>query len=63
MLRTGKEHLERLRDGRVVYVGDERVEDVTSHPAFRNAARTIATIYDLKADPANVETMSFVEDG
>jgi 4-hydroxyphenylacetate 3-monooxygenase len=63
MLRTGKEHLERLRDGRVVYIGDERVEDVTSHPAFRNAARTIATIYDLKADPANVETMSFVEDG
>jgi 4-hydroxyphenylacetate 3-monooxygenase len=63
MLRTGKEHLERLRDGRVVYIGDERVDDVTAHPAFRNAARTIAAIYDLKVDPANIETMSFVEDG
>ena len=63
MLRTGKEHLERLRDGRVVYIGDERVTDVTAHAAFRNAARSIAAIYDLKADPANAETMSFVEGG
>jgi 4-hydroxyphenylacetate 3-monooxygenase len=32
MLRTGKEHLELLRDGRVVYIGSERVDDV---PAYR----------------------------
>ena len=38
MLRTGKEHLESLRDGRVVYIGGEKVDDVTRHPAFRNAA-------------------------
>ena len=30
MLRTGKEHLESLRDGRVVYIGGERVDDVTT---------------------------------
>ena len=36
MLRTGKEHLELLRDGRVVYVGGERIDDVTRHPAFRD---------------------------
>ncbi len=29
MLKTGKEHLESLRDGRVVYSGSERVDDVT----------------------------------
>src|SRR5579863_2625183 len=63
MLRTGAEHLERLRDGRVVYIGRERVGDVTAHPAFANAARTVAAIYDMKADPANRETMSFEEDG
>src|ERR1700730_6914252 len=63
MLRTGKEHLERLRDGRVIYIGSERVDDVTAHPAFRNAARTIASIYDMKADPAHAEAMSFVENG
>ncbi|MFP6774986.1 MAG: 4-hydroxyphenylacetate 3-hydroxylase N-terminal domain-containing protein [Alphaproteobacteria bacterium] len=63
MLRTGKEHLERLRDGRVVYIGKERIDDVTTHPAFRHAAQTAAQIYDVKADPANRETMTFEEDG
>jgi len=50
MLKTGKEHLESLRDGRVVYIGSEKVDDVTAHPAFRNAARTVAAIYDMKRD-------------
>ena len=36
MLKTGAEHLETLRDGRVVYLGRERVDDVTTHPAFAN---------------------------
>jgi len=63
MLKSGSEHLEQLRDGRVVYIGSERVDDVTTHPAFRNAARTVAAIYDMKADPSNREAMSFEEDG
>src|SRR5262245_5223399 len=50
MLKTGNEHLESLRDGRVVYIGSEKVDDVTTHPAFRNGARSIAGIYDLKRD-------------
>ena len=52
MLRSGKEHLESLRDGRVVYIGNEKVDDVTTHPAFRNAAQTVVALYDMKADPA-----------
>src|SRR5215471_3476813 len=63
MLRNGKEHLESLRDGRVVYVGGERIDDVTRHPAFRGAAETVAAIYDMKADPANRAVMSYEEDG
>jgi len=63
MLKTGKEHLESLRDGRVIYLGSERIEDVTTHPAFRNAARTVAALYNLKADPAQHETMTYEEDG
>jgi 4-hydroxyphenylacetate 3-monooxygenase len=63
MLKSGTEHLEGLRDGRVVYIGSERVTDVTSHPAFRNAAQTVAAIYDMKRDPVNRESMSFEEDG
>ena len=32
MLVSGKEKLERMRDGRVIYIGAERVDDVTRHP-------------------------------
>src|SRR5271154_1853255 len=63
MLKSGAEHLASIRDGRTVYIGQERVNDVTSHPAFRNAARTIASIYDLKAAAENREIMSFEEGG
>ena len=48
---NGKEYLESLRDGREVYIYGERVKDVTTHPAFRNAAASIAQLYDaLHAD-------------
>jgi 4-hydroxyphenylacetate 3-monooxygenase len=63
MLKTGKEYLEGLRDGRVVYVGSERIDDVTRHPAFRNAAHSIAELYDLKADPAHRDLLSYDEGG
>ena len=36
---TGAEYLESLRDGREIWIYGERVEDVTTHPAFRNTAR------------------------
>lgn len=63
MLKTGLEHLEQLRDGRTVYIGREQVRDVTTHPAFRNGAQSIAAIYDMKADLRNAETAFFEEDG
>ena len=48
---TGEEYLESLRDGRRVFLDGERVEDVTTHPGFRNAARSIARLYDAFHDP------------
>ena len=63
MLISGKEKLERMRDGRAIYIGAERVDDVTRHPAFKNAAQTIAGLYDLKADPQQRELFSFEENG
>lgn len=63
MLVSGARKLGRMRDGRVVYIGAERVDDVTTHPAFAEGARTVAGIYDLKADPAKRELFSFEEDG
>ena len=50
---TGAEYLQSLRDGREVYVYGERVADVTTHPAFRNAAVSVAKLYDALHDPAS----------
>lgn len=47
---TGKEYLQSLKDGRKVYLNGEIVEDVTTHPAFRNAARSYARMYDALHD-------------
>ncbi len=49
---TGEEYLESLKDGRNVWINGEKVDDVTTHPAFRNTARTIADLYDSLHDPA-----------
>ena len=58
-LRTGAEYLRSLRDGRQVFVDGERVADVRQHPAFREAARSIARLYDIAAAPENRELMTF----
>ena len=63
MLKTGKEHLESLQDGRRVYVGRTLVDDVTTHPAFAHAAQSISDLYDVKADAGNHAVMSYEEDG
>lgn len=63
MLISGERKLERMRDGRAVYIGAERVDDVTAHPAFREGAKTIAGLYDAKADPAQRDLFAFEEDG
>src|SRR4249919_803023 len=55
---TGQEYLESLRDSREVYVYGERVDDVTTHPAFRNAARSIARLYDALHDPKTKDLLT-----
>ncbi|WP_156289828.1 4-hydroxyphenylacetate 3-hydroxylase N-terminal domain-containing protein [Oceanobacillus salinisoli] len=47
---TGEEYLESLRDNREVWINGEKVKDVTTHPAFRNSARSIARMYDALHD-------------
>ena len=63
MIKTGQQHLDSLKDGRVVYIGDERIEDVTTHPAFTRAAQMVAGLYDIKHDPAHQDTLTFEADG
>jgi 4-hydroxyphenylacetate 3-monooxygenase len=61
-MRTGREYLQALSQrGGEIYVGGERVKDVASHPAFRNAAQTVARLYDMAADPANREALTYGE--
>src|SRR4051812_14935527 len=58
-MRTGAEYLRSLRDGRRVFADGELVKDVTTHPAFAGAARSLAALFDLAADPAMRERMTF----
>lgn len=57
MIKTGQQHLESIRDGRTVFLDGRAVEDVTTHPAYRNAAATVGALYDFQA--ANPELMTF----
>ena len=47
MLRTGKQYLDALNDGRVVWVGNEKVDNVATHPLTRDYAQRIAEFFDL----------------
>jgi 4-hydroxyphenylacetate 3-monooxygenase len=55
---TGEEYLASLRDGREVWIDGERVDDVTTHPAFRNSARSVARLYDALHDPETRDLMT-----
>src|SRR5215813_2716377 len=59
-LRTGAEYLRSLKDGRQAFLDGELVKDVTEHPSLREAARSIANLYDLAAAPELRERMTFV---
>src|SRR5262245_26742077 len=59
--RTGQQYLNGLRaQDREVWLGGERVKDVTAHPGLGRGARAIAGLYDLQHDPALRETMTYV---
>ena len=55
---TGQEYLESLKDGREIWLHGEKVKDVTTHPAFRNAARSIARLYDALHDEKTKDVLT-----
>jgi 4-hydroxyphenylacetate 3-monooxygenase len=59
MSKSGADHLRSLNDGRVVFLDGQRVEDVTQDRGFRNAAASIAGLFDYQARPENLERMTF----
>ena len=47
--RTGSEYLKGLQQSSAeIWLGDERITDVTSHPALRGCAQSMATLYDMQ---------------
>jgi len=59
MPRTGQDYLNGIRDGRVIYLDGQLIEESVDHPAFRNAARTIAGLYDFQSASGNEDLMTF----
>ncbi len=59
--RTGSEYIQGLREHPAeVWIGGERVEDVTTHPAFRGGLHSIAALYDMQHDPALRDEMTYI---
>ncbi len=52
MIRTGAEYRESIKDGREVWIDGERVDDVTTHPAFKPIVDVRARIYDMAHEEA-----------
>ncbi len=58
--RNGKQYLAGLREQpREVWLGGERVRDVTSHPGLSGGARAIASLYDMQCDPGLQDEMTY----
>jgi 4-hydroxyphenylacetate 3-monooxygenase len=61
--KTAASHIKSLQDGRTVYIDGKLVDDVTTHPAFRNSVASAAALYDFQARPDNIEAMTFTPEG
>lgn len=59
-MRTGAEYLASLDDGRRVWVGDERIDNVATHPKTRGYAQAVARFYDLHHE--RPDELTFVDE-
>src|SRR5436853_301762 len=58
--RNGRQYLDGLRaQERVLYLGGERVRDVTTHPGLANGARAVAALYDMQHAPGLCAEMTY----
>ena len=58
--RTGQQYIDGLSEHTAeVWIRGEKVDDVTTHPAFRNGVRSLAALYDMQHDPATKDEMTF----
>ena len=58
--RNGRQYLDGLRaQERALYLGGERVRDVTAHPGLASGARAVAALYDMQHEPALRAEMTY----
>jgi 4-hydroxyphenylacetate 3-monooxygenase len=58
-VKDGAQHVASVRDGRAVYLNGKKVDDVSTHPAYRHAVASAGALYDYQAHPDNIERMTF----
>ena len=61
MIRTGGAYREGLRDGREVWIDNERVRDVTAHPALKPIIDVKARMHDMAFEPAYRDALTYTE--
>ena len=61
--RTGADYIKALRDGREVWHGGRRIEDVTTHSGFTGTIKTLAYLYDKQHAPGSKDIMTVDRDG
>jgi 4-hydroxyphenylacetate 3-monooxygenase len=58
-VRTGAEFIAGLRNNREVWLGRERVKDVTVHPLFRPSIESLARLYDMQHEAASQGLLTY----
>lgn len=59
-VRSGQQYIDHLsKNPAEVWIRGEKVADVTTHPAFQNGVRSLASLYDLQTNPATKDVMTF----
>jgi 4-hydroxyphenylacetate 3-monooxygenase oxygenase component len=57
---TGARYIESLKDDRDVWLDGQKIDDVTSHPAFSGMVHELARIYDLQHADTHRDEMTFI---
>ena len=63
MLRTAKQYVESLRDGRVIYLNGQKIPDITKNPEFKGSINARAMSYELYDHPKFKDLLTLEEKG
>ena len=58
---TGQRYIESVRDGREVWIDGEKVDDITTHRAFKDMVHELARVYDLQNSDQYRDEMTYVD--